>query len=167
MQREEAKLKYGIVAFFVIVSIFTISVYSDKKPVCKESVIEKSKGQAPSPLETNSKKNQRFSFSKCLSEGDEFGNYGGDGRYQYNHPYLSPTSIVFEVGGNQGKFTAAILRSYNPIMYTFEPIKYLYEKLNATWYHNRKFHVFHYGLAPFEGELKVSSHLNVNDERYI
>jgi FkbM family methyltransferase len=38
------------------------------------------------------------------------------------HPYLKPTSLVVDVGGYQGEWTAVILRKYGPFVTIFEPI---------------------------------------------
>jgi FkbM family methyltransferase len=39
------------------------------------------------------------------------------------HPYLIPTSLVIDVGGYCGDWTATILRKYSPFVTVFEPVK--------------------------------------------
>lgn len=40
----------------------------------------------------------------------------------FEHPYLKPTSLVVDVGGFRGDWTAKILHKYGPFVNIFEPI---------------------------------------------
>lgn len=40
----------------------------------------------------------------------------------FEHPYLKPTSLVVDVGGYRGDWTAKILHKYGPFVAVFEPV---------------------------------------------
>lgn len=51
----------------------------------------------------------------------------------YDHPYLTPTSLVVDVGGYKGDWTAGILSRYSPYVDIFEPVKSFVEHLRRRF----------------------------------
>ncbi len=60
---------------------------------------------------------------------------------------LTPESIVFDVGGYQGDWTAEISRRYDSRIFVFEPIREFACDMTAKFSRNPKIKVFRYGLA--------------------
>ena len=161
--------KYWVVAivFITLLLLFlnlnstSPTVHKEECLPCEEStpppcVPEPTPPTLPFIPTTEGEMQKPFPFVACLKAGDAWGNYRSDDKYQYGHDYLTPKSIVFDIGGNIGRFIKAITDKYKPVIYSFEPIDYLYNDLVKNWGGNSKIHLFHHGLAADEGEMTVS-----------
>lgn len=73
-------------------------------------------------------------------------------RLDYN---LDSNSIVFDVGGFVGDFSAKIYEKYQPELYIFEPIKSFNEKIINKFQNNSKFHIFNFGLSDSTTEIEM------------
>lgn len=60
---------------------------------------------------------------------------------------LDPSSIVFDVGGYLGDWTAKVFDKFGCEIYVFEPVSRFYEELIARFAGNSKIHLFNFGLA--------------------
>ena len=69
----------------------------------------------------------------------------GDARLRLDYP-LNKHSIVFDVGGYEGEWTAQIAQRYDPLIYIFEPIPIFYEKINQRFFGRSKIRTFNFGL---------------------
>ena len=66
-------------------------------------------------------------------------------------------SIVWEIGGFEGRWAAQIQEKYNPNIFIFEPQKWAYEKMHQR-FHNTKAHVFPFGVWTNDTILKLYEH---------
>ncbi|XP_060068563.1 uncharacterized protein LOC132548701 [Ylistrum balloti] len=65
-----------------------------------------------------------------------------------HHSYLTPNSIVIEVGGNVGVDAAAIIQKYKPSAYILlEPVLPLFNKLKKTFNKTRNMYLYNFGLG--------------------
>lgn len=69
---------------------------------------------------------------------------------------LNSDSIVFDVGGYKGEFTAEILCKYNANIYIFEPIRDFFLIIMSKFSNNKKVKPFNFGLAGKDQELEIS-----------
>ena len=107
-------------------------------------------------------------------EGERF--WGDAGRYMITDGYnLDSNSLVIDVGGYKGDFTAHIVRKYNCRVNVYEPAGYFCDVTTGRFADNPKVKVFKYGLedrdymgpiSRFEdaGSMFYSS-FDQNDER--
>lgn len=65
-------------------------------------------------------------------------------RYTYD---LNESSVVFDVGGYQGDFSDGINKRYNPIIYTFEPVKEFADNIIERFNGDENVHVYNIGLS--------------------
>jgi FkbM family methyltransferase len=61
--------------------------------------------------------------------------------------FLTPESIVFDIGANIGVWTQQIYDKYHPKMYCFEPAKSSFNTLRRKFGENMDFKLFRYGLG--------------------
>jgi FkbM family methyltransferase len=59
----------------------------------------------------------------------------------FEHPYLKPTSLVVDVGGYRGDWTAKILHKYGPFVTVFEPISENVEVLKLRFQNDYRVNV--------------------------
>ena len=85
---------------------------------------------------------------------------GGDHNLRLNYPELTSGSIVFDLGGYLGDFTAAIIERYNCKAYIFEPHPEYFSKCIERFSSNENVTVLNYGLADKNGELLLSNSLD-------
>ena len=74
-------------------------------------------------------------------------------RLDYN---LNSSSIIFDVGGFAGDFSAKIYEKYQPKIYVFEPIKSFYEKITKRFENNDKILTCDFGLSDSTTEIKMN-----------
>ncbi len=70
----------------------------------------------------------------------------GDHTLRLNYS-LSSASIVFDLGGFEGKFAREIFEKYGCKVYVFEPVTLFYRKLENLFEQNDDINVFPFGLA--------------------
>ncbi len=78
----------------------------------------------------------------------------GDETLRLDYP-LTKESIVFDVGGYQGDFAAAVHESYGCKVYVFEPVPEFYEKCVIRFQGNPKIICLNYGLSSADGLLDI------------
>ena len=84
----------------------------------------------------------------------------GDQNLRLEYPELTSDSIVFDLGGYLGDFTAAIVERYNCKAYIFEPHPEYFSKCIERFSSYENVMVLNYGLADKDGELLLSNHLD-------
>jgi len=80
---------------------------------------------------------------------------GGEHTLRVDFP-LTPDSIVYDVGGCTGEWSQEIADKYNPHLFIFEPIQYLYDGLVERFKDNPKVSIFHWGLLDREFDTKIT-----------
>ncbi len=85
---------------------------------------------------------------------------GGDHNLRLNYPELTSGSIVFDLGGYLGDFTADITERYNCKAYIFEPHPEYFSKCIERFSSNENVTVLNYGLADKNGEFLLSNRLD-------
>ena len=81
----------------------------------------------------------------------------GDQNLRLNYPELTTDSIVFDLGGYLGDFTAAIIERYNCKAYIFEPHPEYFSKCTERFSSYKNVMVLNYGLADKNGEFLLSN----------
>lgn len=79
----------------------------------------------------------------------------GDSTLSVNYP-LTENSIVIDVGGYKGDWSAEIIQKYNPFVHIFEPIKSSYEAAKRRFKDNSKAQIFNFGLGASDEEIRMS-----------
>ena len=82
---------------------------------------------------------------------------GGDLNLRLDYPELTSSSIVFDLGGYLGEFTAAIIEMYNCKVYIFEPHPEYFSKCAERFSAYENVMVLNYGLADKNCELLLSN----------
>lgn len=90
-----------------------------------------------------------------MTEVQRWFNDGGDDRFRYNYN-LSENSIIFDVGGYQGKWASKINELYNCKVYIFEPIKDYYDRLVIKFKNNENIKIFNFGLSNNDGDSIIN-----------
>jgi FkbM family methyltransferase len=82
----------------------------------------------------------------------------GDDTLRLDYP-LNESSLVFDVGGYLGDFSAKVHCRYNCNSIIFEPVKEYYKKIMERFKYNNKIKVYNFGLADrtFDAEITVDS----------
>lgn len=80
----------------------------------------------------------------------------GDETLRLNYP-LTEQSIVFDVGGFAGEWSAPIFLKYAPTIYIFEPVPESVKALKKKFTHNPKVHIREYGLAGENTDAEIST----------
>lgn len=78
----------------------------------------------------------------------------GDETLRLDYP-LTKESIVFDVGGYQGDFAAAVHERYGCKVYIFEPVPEFYQKVVIRFQGNPKIICLNYGLSSADGWLDI------------
>ena len=88
---------------------------------------------------------------------DEWFHDYGDQTWSITYP-LNGQSVVFEVGGYNGTWSAKIAALYDPCIYAFEPVESFYNCLKARFGNNPKVQAFRFGLSDQEemSEIRLS-----------
>ena len=81
----------------------------------------------------------------------------GDQTLRLEYPELTSDSIVFDLGGYLGDFSAAIIERYNCKIYIFEPHPEYFSKCIKRFSSYKNVKVFNYGLADKDGEFLLSN----------
>ena len=81
----------------------------------------------------------------------------GDQTLRLEYPELTSASIVFDLGGYLGDFTAAIIERYNCKAYIFEPHPEYFSKCLERFSAFENVMVLNYGLADKDGEFLLSN----------
>ena len=76
----------------------------------------------------------------------------GDTTYRLQYNALGPDSVVFDLGGYEGKWSMDIFCRYAPNIYIFEPIPAYCREIRTRFEHNPKVNVFEFGFGAAEGE---------------
>lgn len=79
----------------------------------------------------------------------------GDKTLRLNYP-LNENSIVFDIGGYEGKFADEIFNEYKCTIYVFEPVDKFYKSICERFKDNSKIKVFNFGLSDKDGEMMIS-----------
>ena len=85
---------------------------------------------------------------------------GGDHTLRLDYPELTSDSIVFDLGGYLGDFTAAITEKYKCKAYIFEPHPEYFSKCIERFSSDENVMVLNYGLADKNGEFLLSNSLD-------
>jgi FkbM family methyltransferase len=81
----------------------------------------------------------------------------GDQTLRLEYPELTSDSIVFDLGGYLGDFSAAIVERYNCKIYIFEPHPEYFFKCIERFSSYKNVMVLNYGLADKDGEFLLSN----------
>ena len=81
----------------------------------------------------------------------------GDQTLRLEYPELTSDSIVFDLGGYLGDFSAAIIERYNCKIYIFEPHPEYFSKCVERFSSYENVMVLNYGLADKDGEFLLSN----------
>lgn len=81
----------------------------------------------------------------------------GDQTLRLDYPELTSDSIVFDLGGYLGDFTAAITERYNCKVYIFEPHPEYFSKCIERFSFYGNVVVLNYGLADKDGKFLLSN----------
>jgi len=73
-------------------------------------------------------------------------NDNGDKTHRLNYD-LKEDSIVFDLGGYEGEWSAQILCLYGSFIYIFEPYEEYFKNIENRFLHNKKVKAFRFGLS--------------------
>ncbi len=79
----------------------------------------------------------------------------GDTTLRMNYD-LNQESIVFDLGGYDGKYSSDIFCKYNPYIYIFEPVKSFCEIIDNKFSNNDKVKTYNFGLGSKNEQLKIN-----------
>lgn len=74
-------------------------------------------------------------------------------RLDYN---LTKDSIVFDVGGFEGKFSEDIYNKYQSNIFIFEPVASFYSQIEYRFLNNDKIHKYNFGLSDINRTINIS-----------
>lgn len=83
----------------------------------------------------------------------------GDKNLRFNYP-INEDSIVFDLGGYKGDFTAEISNRYNCKVYLFEPSPTFYNECKERFKENKKITCFNFGLSSRSEKTLLSNNNN-------
>jgi len=69
---------------------------------------------------------------------------------------LNPDSIVFDLGGYKGEYSADIFCKYNPYIYIFEPVESFFKIINNKFSNNKKVESYNFGLSSRNQQLQIN-----------
>jgi FkbM family methyltransferase len=79
-----------------------------------------------------------------------------DGEYTHRITFsITNESLVYDVGGYNGRWAAWIAKKYNPTVHIFEPVKEYYGHLLERFESNSRVSVFNYGLLDRNQTAKI------------
>jgi FkbM family methyltransferase len=79
----------------------------------------------------------------------------GDKNLRLEYP-LNPNSIVVDIGGYEGDWTAEISARYDCVIYILEPVKSFYTNIQNRFKNNSKIKIFPFGLGANDEELDIA-----------
>lgn len=79
----------------------------------------------------------------------------GDINLRLDYP-LSEQSVVIDLGGYRGDFTARMVDLFNATVYLFEPVPKFYQECVKRFENNDKIKCLNYGLSSKNGNFKIS-----------
>lgn len=79
----------------------------------------------------------------------------GDSTLRLNYN-LTEDSIIFDLGGYKGEWTANILQKYKSKIYVFEPVNQFYNDIKNRFAANPNITTLNYGLGPKDEMLEIS-----------
>jgi len=79
----------------------------------------------------------------------------GDLSYRLEYP-LNHNSIVFDIGGYEGRWASDIYDRYFCNLYIFEPVQEYANNIKKRFGQNNKLRVFPFGLADIDAETQIS-----------
>jgi FkbM family methyltransferase len=79
----------------------------------------------------------------------------GDETLKFDYD-LSSDSVVFDLGGYEGDWTAEISARYGSQVHVFEPVPAYYERLSSRFAGNKAIHTYPFGLADADKVVEVS-----------
>ncbi len=68
---------------------------------------------------------------------------------------LNSNSIVFDLGGYKGEYSADIFCKYNPYIYIFEPVESFFKIINNKFSNNIKVKSYNFGLASTNQQMQI------------
>ena len=89
-----------------------------------------------------------------MNEFDRWFRDGGDSQFRYNYN-LNEDSIVFDVGGYEGRFAKTIFDKFKCNVWVFEPMKSYFANLEKKFENNDKIKLFNFGLSNKNEKLKI------------
>ena len=85
-----------------------------------------------------------------------FRNQAKSEQMRHDHlSYLKPDSVVLEIGGNQGHDTNRLIKLYDPVIITVEPVEAFAKRLKELFKDNKKVSVLNFGLGRVADEVFV------------
>jgi FkbM family methyltransferase len=79
----------------------------------------------------------------------------GDSNLRFDYD-LDSSSVIFDLGGFDGKWSAEIYARYSANIFIFEPVKAYYNIIAGKFKRNDKVHCFNFGLAEIDKESEIS-----------
>jgi FkbM family methyltransferase len=79
----------------------------------------------------------------------------GDTTLKFDYD-LTSESVVFDLGGYEGDWTAEICARYGPRVYVFEPVPHYYERIRLRFARNPAIRAFPFGLAEADKQARLS-----------
>lgn len=83
----------------------------------------------------------------------------GDQILRLNYP-LNEHSVVFDLGGYRGDFTAAIYSCYHCNIFLFEPVGRLFEVCTRRFANIPRVHCYSFGLSAYDEEIVIDDNDN-------
>jgi FkbM family methyltransferase len=81
--------------------------------------------------------------------------FDGDNTIRLDYD-LNEDSVVFDVGGYVGDWTARIVNKYDCYIYVYEPVKEFAKSIKKRFKENKKIEVFDFGLSNRTGKIKIA-----------
>lgn len=78
----------------------------------------------------------------------------GDNTYALDWP-IKEDSLVWEIGGYEGRWAAQMINKFNPTMHIFEPQDWAFRKLTGRFWDKEKVYVYPWGLWIDETSLPL------------
>ena len=82
----------------------------------------------------------------------------GDNTLALDWPGIGSDSIVWEIGGYEGRWTAQMSAKYDPFLFVFEPQDWAYERMKERFQGNEKIKLYQFALWTHDGEMKIGDY---------
>jgi FkbM family methyltransferase len=92
---------------------------------------------------------------------EKWKNARGDSTLRLNYP-LSSESVVFDMGGYEGQWSADIFTRYGCYIHVFEPMVSFASTIKDRFKHNDKVKVYEFGLSDKDKSIELSQDLNAS-----
>lgn len=92
---------------------------------------------------------------KIIEEVKRWNSVEGDKTHRLDYD-LNEESIVFDLGGYLGDWSAAIYCMYSPHIFVFEPIQYYHDLIEKRFKKSYKVQAFNYALLDEDAELSIT-----------